>query len=638
MRDAVPCWQVCCKVIAKMGLPVVSRTALVVLGLLVAGALTQQLGLGSGLDRFLLDRSLAFNRAHHPVAVALDPVLVGIDEAFVQSIDEPLTLSHAYIARFLDAMVRAEPAVVGLDLALPEKGFETIRLTTQPGVDFHRLLTGALLRTTSTIPVVVAKIWDDDKGRFRDIHVDYATALAIHERPGEAHASAIFCNDPDGRIRIYPGRNCQPGASDVTFSGEMSAATGHRKDWAGLINYQLGAPFNYVSLQQVLAMEAAADVAGLQRLFKGKAVLLGTVLDDTDLLELPVALAAWRPGATRLPGVVAHAQTLRTMLNQGFIQPAPAIEAPLLSGVFALFWLRRSVVAKMLVFGAAALGLVWVCSQLLLGGVWLPPGAALLTGLAATAGRGALESWRNLRDKRRLTRTFSGYVSPSVMREIVAGGLGAHTKGLKLPVCVLFSDIRGFTTLSEQLAAEEVVALLNRYFARMTQVVHRHEGTVDKFIGDGLMAFFGAPNALPSPEKNAFAAAQEMLVSLAALNEELRSEGCPPVAIGIGLHSGSAVIGHIGSAERHAYTAIGDTVNMASRLESLCKELGYPVLCSQTVAAALGEACVLDPLGSQALKGHTPAKVFGWRPAVPPQPKTIALDPEIERKDNVHVS
>ena len=98
------------------------------------------------------------------------------------------------------------------------------------------------------------------------------------------------------------------------------------------------------------------------------------------------------------------------------------------------------------------------------------------------------------------------------------------------------------------------------------------------------------------------------------------------------------MIGHIGSAERHAYTAIGDTVNMASRLESLCKELGYPVLCSQTVAAALGEACVLDPLGSQALKGHTPAKVFGWRPAVPPQPGTIALDPEIERKENVHAS
>ena len=257
--------------------------------------------------------------------------------------------------------------------------------------------------------------------------------------------------------------------------------------------------------------------------------------------------------------------------------------------------------------------LVWGCSYLLLAGIWLPPGAALLTGVAACTGRTALDGWRNLREKRRLTRTFGGYVSPLVMRDIIAGGPAAVGDGRTLEVCVLFSDIRDFTTLSEHMPAEQVVALLNRYFSRMTHVVHRHEGTVDKFIGDGLMAFFGAPNHVPSPTANAFAAARDMLDSLAQLNAELATEGRAPLAIGIGLHLGEAVIGHIGSAERHSYTAIGDTVNTASRLESLSKDLGYPVICSQAVAGALGSSAGLVPLGPQALKGRSALPVHGWR-------------------------
>ena len=149
----------------------------------------------------------------------------------------------------------------------------------------------------------------------------------------------------------------------------------------------------------------------------------------------------------------------------------------------------------------------------------------------------------------------------------------------------------------------------------MTQVVHKHEGTVDKFIGDGLMAFFGAPNILKNPAKNAFAAARDMLLALEQMNAEFAAESPAPLAIGVGLHIGEAVIGHIGSAERHAYTAIGDTVNTASRLESLCKELGYPVLCSKAVADARGQAEGLTPLGPQALKGRSPILVFGWRQA-----------------------
>lgn len=583
--------------------------------LLAGGLLASRLAVVEGLDHAFLDGAFRFHRHFHPQAVRIDPIVVGIDEAFLEAVDEPLTLSHFHIARFLDAMVRSRPRAVGLDLALPEKRFETLVRAGPRGPDFHGVLLAALLRASAVMPVVAAKVWDTERRRYRDIHVDYAAALSLKERLGQAHASAIFCSDRDGRIRRYPGPACQPDGGDSTLTGELSAAAGSSGPWTGLINYQLGVPFAYVPIQQVLALEERGDTAALQRLFQDRVVLLGTVLDDIDLLDVPVPLAAWRPQRTLAPGVLAHAQMLRTMLNHAFIQPAPGWAMLLSIALFSLFWLGRSVLVKALLVAVSAGALVWICSQLLLVGVWLPPGAALLTGLAAGTGRTALEGWRNHRDKRRLTRTFGGYVSPAVMRELIAGGPAAIGQGRKLHVCVLFSDIRGFTTLSEHLPAEAVVALLNRYFARMTQVVHRHEGTVDKFIGDGLMAFFGAPNPLQAPEKNAFAAAREMLAALEQLNAEFVAEGRPPLAIGVGLHSGEAVIGHIGSAERNSYTAIGDTVNTASRLEGLCKELGYPVLCSQVVAKALGEPAGLIPLGLQALKGRSPMAVFGWHKA-----------------------
>lgn len=586
-----------------------------VAALLAVGLLAYRFELTGGLDNALLDRLQLSGRQLPVQPVRVDPVIVGIDEAFLESIDEPLTLSHFHLARFLDAMVRARPVAVGLDLALPEKQFQTLARADRPGVDFHRVLLGALLRAAREFPVVAAKDWDVERGRYRDIHVDYATALSLPGRGGQPHASAIFCRDPDGRVRHYPGPACQPGGGDTTLAGELSAAAGVRGPWSGLINYRLGPTFHYIPMQQVLALEAKGDDAALQRLFRDRPVLLGTVLNDTDLLDLPVPIAAWQPESRHIPGVLAHAQLLRTMLQQAFIQPAPAWAVLLLTALFALFWLGEAVVTKLALIAVAAVGLVWLSSQLLLANVWLPPATALLTGLAACGSRAALEGWRNWRDKRRLTRTFGGYVSPLVMREIVAGGPAAVGEGRKLVVCVLFSDIRGFTTLSEHLPAEEVVALLNRYFSRMTQVVHDFEGTVDKFIGDGLMAFFGAPNQLEAPAANAFAAARGMLASLGELNAELAAEGRAPLAIGVGLHCGEAVIGHIGSAARHAYTAIGDTVNTAARLEGLCKELGYPVLCSQIVADELAsrEGLALVPLGPQALKGRSSMAVFGWR-------------------------
>jgi class 3 adenylate cyclase len=133
-------------------------------------------------------------------------------------------------------------------------------------------------------------------------------------------------------------------------------------------------------------------------------------------------------------------------------------------------------------------------------------------------------------------------------------------------------------------------------------------------MGDGIMAFFNAPKQSENPCAQAFASARDMLARLAALNRELAAEGIEPIMIGVGLHVGDAVVGHVGSRARHEYTAIGDVVNVASRLEGLTKEVGYPLVCTRDVVDALADKTGFVLLGPKPVKGHTPVEVFGWQP------------------------
>jgi adenylate cyclase len=148
----------------------------------------------------------------------------------------------------------------------------------------------------------------------------------------------------------------------------------------------------------------------------------------------------------------------------------------------------------------------------------------------------------------------------------------------------LFADIRGFTRISEHAQPERIVSLLNRYFSAMTDIIFAHGGTLDKYLGDGLMALFGAPTATPDDANNAINAAVAMQRRILGINLELREEGLPEIGVGMGLHTGEVIVGYIGSERRSEYTAIGDTVNTASRLES--NALGGEILISDATALA----------------------------------------------------
>ena len=179
---------------------------------------------------------------------------------------------------------------------------------------------------------------------------------------------------------------------------------------------------------------------------------------------------------------------------------------------------------------------------------------------------------------------------------------------------VLFADVRGFTRLAERARPEQVVQLLNGYFSDMTEIIFANGGTLDKYIGDGLMALFGAPAAGPDDAANAVAAAVGMQRQIGNLNARLRADGLPEISVGIGLHTGVATVGYIGSQRRTEYTAIGDTVNLAARLEQ--NAAGGQILLSEAVARAAAHGYPLQSQPPLTVKNRTqPVQVYevGWR-------------------------
>jgi adenylate cyclase len=187
-----------------------------------------------------------------------------------------------------------------------------------------------------------------------------------------------------------------------------------------------------------------------------------------------------------------------------------------------------------------------------------------------------------------------------------SGSNGMQISGDRRRISVLFCDIRGFSTISENLPPETTVKFLNDYFETMVDVVFRNQGTLDKFIGDGIMVIFGAPQDDPYQEEHALRAAIEMQQELEALRKKWGPQGIE-LRIGIGIHSGPAVVGNIGSSRRMEYTAIGDTVNVASRLEAATKELGVGILVSEYTYHAARGSFRFREIGAMHVRGRSEA-------------------------------
>jgi len=245
----------------------------------------------------------------------------------------------------------------------------------------------------------------------------------------------------------------------------------------------------------------------------------------------------------------------------------------------------------------------------------LAPAAALIL---MACGFGFDGYWREERERRRLRRTFERYVAPSVVAEILQNREAAEgiLLGRNLPVTVLFSDLKGFTALTQQLSKEgrstDLVQQLNTYLGAMVEVISAHGGTVDKFIGDAVMAVFGSPRSrgVALEAAQAVRCAHAMGERLEQLNQQWLGENIAPLASGIGIASGNAVVGQIGSPERMDFTVIGNTVNLASRLESLTRVLNTPVIIDERTAELIEPQVRAIKLGEHIIKGIGEVPVY----------------------------
>jgi adenylate cyclase len=338
--------------------------------------------------------------------------------------------------------------------------------------------------------------------------------------------------------------------------------------------------------------------------FRGAVVFVGTTataLFDQKAVPLPGKMA----------GMQIHASAFDNIIASRFLAPAPAWAALALLGactILAGVALVRLGVWPGLASAAVLAALSAASGVLLFGrGVWLPMVTPLVGLTLSSFGGVSYQYFVEGREKRRVKRLFSRYVSKDVFDQLMSDPSKARLGGERREMTVLFSDIRGFTTFSEQGQPEAIVEQLNEYFSRMVHVIFEHRGTLDKFVGDAVMALFGAPLDDPDHAEHAVRAGLAMLVELEALNRRWAAEGRPTLAIGVGVNTGDMVAGNIGSDTIMSYTVIGDAVNLASRLESLNKQHGTSIIVSDATRRRLAGEYDLRPLGEVVVKGKTQA-------------------------------
>jgi adenylate cyclase len=563
-------------------------------------------------ERVAFDAQIRLLRNLHPRPLANDIVLIGIDEDTYGEFPEPFALWHKHYARMLHALAKAKPRAVGVDVTLPERSYDGI----MPGSDLA-IMRGLLDLKRATVLVYVQTL--SDKSGIVPIQPNFRNIITL-ENVGIDQQEV----DPDLSSRRFAETSrYADGATIPSLAGQILRRLAIPVQ-TGYIDYSIGAPLEYVPLHSIAKMSDAQ----LRKAFENRIVLVGSLIGRTDRWRLPVRLLASDPGRVgelsasdvrgyEQPGVLIHSQVVRSHLATGLLRPVPDwLKWPAMGLAATAVFLSAAplvvIAAAVLVpLALVALSLISIVSAQAV----VPVASIIATFWVALLARGIFDAVEAVVERLRLQQSFAGQVSPAVMKEMLGGNLSPGVSGQLAEVCVLFSDVRDFTTLSENMPPQVVTTVLQRYFDRMVHAVHRYDGTVDKFIGDGMMVLFGAPRKSKDPCGDAVQCALAMMKALDSLNEDFKREGLPTLTIGIGINYGTVTVGNIGSSERHNYSAIGDAVNVAARVEGLTKDLGRKIIITEAVVSRIEERFHFDPLGSHNVKGHSPVTVWGIRTA-----------------------
>jgi len=409
--------------------------------------------------------------------------------------------------------------------------------------------------------------------------------LVEHEGKYYESLSLAMVRSLLGKPPLVPGYAEPSALSSRSYSGlewlELPTARGTMRipvdeNVASLIPYR-GAQgsFRYFS-----AADALKGRLKLEQL-KGKIVLLGTTAPGLmDLRATPV-------GST-YPGVEIHANLVAGILDASIVQKPPYVlgaDVLLLSLATLLLAFLLPVLSPL---RATFLALGTLCAVSALNfflwssGLAMPMAAVLSAILALYALNMSWGYFVESRSKRQFTELFGQYVPPELVDEMARDPERYSMEGKNEELTVLFSDVRGFTSISEGLDPKELTQLMNEYLGAMTQVVQKNRGTLDKYIGDAIMAFWGAPVADADHARHAVTTALEMQAELRKLDEPFKERGWPALHIGVGINTGTMTVGDMGSKVRKSYTVMGDAVNLGSRLESITKQYGVGIIVSDS--------------------------------------------------------
>ena len=537
-----------------------------------------------------------------PQRTALPVVILAIDEPTFQELQHTWPFPRSVHAALLKRLHDEGAAAVGLDIVFADPSTETEDAALAQAI-------------AETGPVVLAATREKIDSSNAALWLDVMPLQRFLDAGADAGDAGVEPDD-DFVVRRVPvareGFALRLAQRAAEARGKLPVL--RHFDWIG---YR-GPRGTFDTRSYYQALEPGLLPAGF---FKNKIVLVGrsartaTELSrsQADLFNSPFGTAG---GERLFPGVELQATLVDNYLTGGGLRSVPegwtlalvALLVPLL-----LWGNRRLHPAGAAALAAALVAAIAGASWWLFGRfqLWWPP---LLPAAAAVAvyGAAALAGYAFVRRRARQTRAmFAQYVPPAVVSRLIAQPELMRLGGEAREVTLMFTDLANFTTLSEQLSAEQTVEVLTAYFNAMTPIVHATGGTVDKFIGDAVMAFWGAPLDDPQHAEHAVTAAISMQQAMQVLVADLRARGLPPIHMRIGLHTGRVVVGNVGSEQRFSYTAIGDAVNLAARLEGANKAFGTGILLSAATAAQLPSSVALRALDDVVVKGKTePVRVF----------------------------
>ena len=575
------------------------------------GWLAASLSLGQQLELRTYDYRFKLKDAFpSPTDAAIDaPITVlAIDDASIARIPDPLMLWHKHFAEVLNGLAAGEAAAVGIDVV-----FAAIDQFDPEG---QRSLAQALLRSVITeLPIVLAY-------RVRAEGVEQpppALALAL---PPENFAYANLTTDPDDFVRRQslqqPGgdNSLRPGLA-LAVASAFAQRTGRALNVpAGvepmLINFKPVGSFLRVSFYDALEAARKNDTSFLRDNFGGRVVLIGRISarGGDDLHSTPLYYSAREDAyeGLRTPGVDIHAHAIATLLEERPILPLAAPYQTLITilialaitfawGYLAVRWAAPATLFVLVSFTAYVLAAF-------LRDTWVTTVAPITAGGAALVLTLGVNYFLEGKEKRKVRNLFGRYVSESVIAQLLDRPERIVLDGERRTIAVLFADIKGFTTISERTPEpERIVQLLNEYFGAIVDVIQSHRGMVDSLMGDGIMATFGAPIHDDDAGLHAVEAAQAMMRALGGVNERLIAKGFDPISIGIGINSGSAVVGNMGSPRKMHYTAIGDVVNTAARIEGQTRKVDADILISHDTYLWLADRIPAEFVGEADLKG-----------------------------------